>query len=288
MSIKKYLKQLHIVLSSRNKTIVKANIVQLRPNQLLLGRRAIITGGTSGIGLAIARAFINAGASVIVASRNQNKISEALSDLNTIKAENIICDGLVLDTTDILNFEKALEEAAVKLGGGYDILVNNAGINGGHITDVSEDEFDNILNTNLKGAFFLSKYVGQYFKENHIEGNILNISSAASLRPALSAYQLSKWGLRGFTQGLARALAPYNIIVNGIAPGPTMTPMLKKTSQDELTHPKNLIGRYAMPEEIANIAVVLCSDMGRTIVGHTVFMSGGSGEINNDDIDYKF
>ena len=90
MSIKKYLKQLHIVLSSRNKTIVKANIVQLRPNQLLLGRRAIITGGTSGIGLAIARAFINAGASVIVASRNQNKISEALSDLNTIKAENII------------------------------------------------------------------------------------------------------------------------------------------------------------------------------------------------------
>ena len=288
MSINKYLKQLLIVLSNRNKTIVKANIVQLRPNQLLLGRRAIITGGTSGIGLAIARAFINAGASVIVAGRNQKKISDALSELNTIKAEGIICDGLVLDTTDVLTFEKALEEAAVKLGGEYDILVNSAGINGGHITNVSEDEFDNIMNTNLKGAFFLSKHVGQYFKENHIEGNILNISSAASLRPALSAYQLSKWGLRGLTQGLARALAPYNIIVNGIAPGPTMTPMLKKTSQDELTHPKNLIGRYAMPEEIANIAVVLCSDMGRTIVGHTVFMSGGSGEINNDDIDYKF
>ena len=78
------------------------------------------------------------------------------------------------------------------------------------------------------------------------------------------------------------------IRVNGIAPGPTLTPMLNKSIDDELTHHKNLIGRYAIPEEIANMAVILCSDMSRTIVGHTVFMSGGSGEINNDDIDYKF
>lgn len=288
MTVKKYIKQLFIVLSNRKQTVVKANIVQLKPNELLKGRRAIITGGTSGIGLAIAKAFLNAGANVVIAGRNQGKISYALKTLQSNIANNIICEGVELDLTDPSMFDKALAEASIKLGGGYDILVNNAGINGGHITKVTEDEYDKIMDTNLKGIFFLSQHVGRYYKENHINGNILNISSAASKRPALSAYQLSKWGLRGFTQGLARALAPYNITVNGIAPGPTMTPMLNKSDQDTLTHPKNLIGRYAMPEEIANMAVVLCSDMGRSVLGHTVFMSGGSGEINNDDIDYKF
>lgn len=287
MTIKKYIKQLFIVLSNRNHNIVKANIVQLSPNELLKGRRAIITGGSSGIGLAIAKSFVKAGASVLIAGRNPEKISKALSEIRNHET-NSMCEGVELDTTNVSSFEEGLRQAAEKLGGSYDILVNCAGINGGHISYVTEDEYDRIMDTNLKGVFFLSKLVGNYFKENHIEGNILNISSAASMRPALSAYQLSKWGLRGFTQGLARALAPYRITVNGIAPGPTLTPMLNKSIDDELTHHKNLIGRYAIPEEIANMAVILCSDMSRTIVGHTVFMSGGSGEINNDDIDYKF
>jgi 3-oxoacyl-[acyl-carrier protein] reductase len=125
-------------------------------------------------------------------------------------------------------------------------------------------------------------------KENKITGNILNIISSSGLRPAASAYTLSKWGVRGLTLGLAKSLIPYDIVVNGLAPGPTATPMLMKDGSEEIGHTSNPLGRYAMPEEIANMAVVLTSGMGRTVVGDIVYMTGGAGIITFDDMDYKF
>lgn len=107
-------------------------------------------------------------------------------------------------------------------------MVNNAGVIGGAIKNTTEEEYDTIMQTNLKAVFFLSQLVGKYMKEKHIEGNILNIASSSSLRPAVSAYTISKWGIRGLTMGLARSLAPYGIVVNGLAPGQTATPMLQK------------------------------------------------------------
>ena len=125
--------------------------------------------------------------------------------------------------------------------------------------------------------------------KNKIQGNILNIASASSMRPAISAYHISKWGIRGLTEGLARSLAPYGICVNAIAPGPTATPMLGKNEEDnDIGHPRNLLGRYATPEEIANMAVILVSDMSRTIIGDMIFMSGGGGIITNEDVDFNF
>lgn len=125
-------------------------------------------------------------------------------------------------------------------------------------------------------------------KENKVEGNILNVGSSSCLRPATSAYTLSKWGIRGLTLGLAKSLAPYGITVNGIAPGPTATPMLLEDSQSNITNNSNPIGRYVLPEEIANMAVVLVSSMGRTIVGDMIYMTGGAGIITYDDINYSF
>lgn len=109
-----------------------------------------------------------------------------------------------------------------------DILVNNAGLVGGDIRNTSEVDFDKIINTNLKSVFFLSRLIAEDMVKNGIEGNILNIASSSSLRPAISAYTLSKWGVRGLTQGLAKMFAPHGIVVNGLAPGPTATPMLGK------------------------------------------------------------
>ena len=77
-----------------------------------------------------------------------------------------------------------------------------------------------MLDTNIKGTVFLSKYFSEYLRQNDIKGNILNMVSSSGLRPAVSAYEISKWGLRGFTAGLAKKLIPYGIVVNGIAPGP--------------------------------------------------------------------
>lgn len=102
---------------------------------------------------------------------------------------------------------------------------------------------------------------------NQIKGNILNIASSSSLRPANSAYTISKWGIRGLTSGLAKSLAPYGITVNGVAPGPTATPMLLKEDIHNISHPNLPAGRYVLPEEIANMALFLVSDMGRMVVG---------------------
>ena len=159
---------------------------------------------------------------------------------------------------------------------------------GGDISNADERQYDLIMDTNLKGAFFLSQAVGRYMKQQDIAGNILNVASSSSFRPASSAYTISKWGLRGLTLGLAKSFSPYGIVVNGVAPGPTVTPMLLKDKNDDLTFERNPLGRYALPEEIANMAVFLVSDMGRTIVGDIVCMTGGAGLITFDDVNYNF
>lgn len=144
-----------------------------------------------------------------------------------------------------------------------------------------------MLDTNLKGVFFLSKKVAEYMKNNNVHGNILNIASSSSLCPANSAYCLSKWGIRGLTEGLARTLAPLDIVVNGIAPGPTATSMLMNDTSN-LYHSKLPLRRYALPEEIANMAVILVSSLCRTVVGDIVYMTGGAGNLTNENLTYNF
>lgn len=258
-----------------------ATIVQLAPNELLRGRRALITGGTSGIGFAIAQAFLNAGASVVITGRSEVRITKALDAL----ANPDMACGYVLDNAAVNTFETTFQN--IHGSAKIDILVNNAGVLGAVLPNAKEEDYDAILNTNLKGAFFLSQLVGKYMKENGIKGNILNIASSSSLRPAVSAYTLSKWGLRGLTLGLGKALAPYGITVNGLAPGPTATPMLMKDTSN-ITNNRIPLGRFVTPEEIANMAVFLVSEMGRPIIGDIVYMTGGAGVVTYEDMDYSF
>lgn len=288
MSLKKYLKRgIHYVLTGEPVKNIQASIVTLGPNELLKSRVALITGGTSGIGFSIAKSFLNSGATVVITGRNDERIKESCIKLKSDLYEDKVF-GVVLDNTQVDTFETVFHDI-IKLvkGRQIDILVNNAGVLGGHISTTSIDEYDNVMDTNLRGVFFLCQLFGRYMKENQIKGNILNIASSSSLRPAVSAYTLSKWGIRGLTLGLARALAPYGITVNGIAPGQTATPMLLKDTSKGLAN-KTIIGRYALPEEIANMAVFLVSDMGRSIVGDIVYMTGGSALLSYEDMDYGF
>lgn len=116
--------------------------------------------------------------------------------------------------------------------------------------------------------------------DRRIKGHILNFSSASSLRPASQPYAISKWAITGFTKGLADILIPYGITVNAIAPGPTATPMLGKTTNDEIGHDVCPAGRYATTQEIANLALFMVSGMGDLIVGDTFYITGGSGIIS--------
>ena len=286
MSIRNLIKKILLFIFSKRPVYTTANIVTLAPNELLKGRCALITGGTSGIGCCIAKAFLDSGATVIITGRNNEKLKASCEKLAEVHKDKIF--GIVLDNTKVNMFEQVFHSAISLVGGrNIDILVNNAGVLGGHIRTASVTEYDNVMNTNLRGVFFLSQLFGKYMKENHIEGNILNIASSSSLRPAVSAYTLSKWGIRGLTLGLARAFAPYGITVNGIAPGQTATPMLLKDTSRGLAN-NTILGRYALPEEIANMAVILVSGLGNTILGDIVYMTGGSALVSYEDMDYHF
>ena len=167
-----------------------------------------------------------------------------------------------------------------------DILVNCAGTNSGDVFgSIREEDFDQVINTNLKGTLFVSQIMANYMTKNKIPGNILNIISTGAFRPANTAYRISKWGVRGLTIGMAKSLIPYGIVVNGIAPGPTATGMLQ-ASNDDLTRLENPAGRMATAEEAAELAVHLVSQAGRLIVGEIVSVSGGAGTITFDDVTY--
>lgn len=266
---------------------VIAKIVELKQDNLLQGRTALVTGGTSGIGYEIAKSFLKAGATVIITGRDQNRVDRAVDQIKTNIADSKVY-GVVMDIKEVELIKKKID-LVIKLVPCHqiDILVNNAGVSGDSFGTTTEEQFDNTIDTNLKGVYFLSQFFAHYFKDNKIKGNILNIASSSSIRPVNSAYALTKWGIRGLTEGLARYLAPYGITVNGIAPGQTATPMMHK-STDNIYHSTNLIRRYIMPVEIANMAVFLVSEAGRSIVGDIVYMTGGSGNVTNEDLPYEF
>lgn len=279
------------MLLAKRPIVMNANIVQLGPTELLKGRAALITGGTSGIGYAIADAMLRAGAdAVVITGRSETRLKCAAEKLQSASQDR---RGRVfweqMDMCQIDSLQECFDRITAKISNKISILVNNAGVLGATFGQAEEKEYDAVLDTNLKGAFFLSQIIAHYMKDSKIEGNILNICSSSSLRPASSAYILSKWGLKGLTQGMAKQLAPYGIIVNGLAPGPTATPMLLTDVEKQgLFHPNIPVGRYASPDEMGNMAVMLTSGIGRMIVGDIIYMTGGAGVITYDDLQYSF
>lgn len=247
-------------------------------DKILDGKVALITGGSGGIGLAIAKSFIDSGCKVILAGTNENKLKSAVDSLEEREKSKYI----ILNVLDITQIPNKVQEAAEKFGGSrIDILVNSAGVvSHSDFFEMSEEEYDTVMDINTKGTFFMGQAVSKYMIEKNIKGHILNISSASALRPAWTPYQISKWAVRGLTLGMADMLLPYGIVVNAIGPGPVATPMLNKQAGDSIYSATNPSGRFALPSEIASLATFMVSDMGNLIVGDTFYMTGGSGTIS--------
>ncbi len=246
-------------------------------DSLLEGKTALVTGGSSGIGFAIAKMFLSVGCKVIIAGTNEDKIKRCCDELDSCSVK-----GIVINLNEIGKLKDKVDEAAGLFGNSaIDILVNCAGVNPKkNFFDISEEDFDKTMDTNVKGTFFMCQTMANYMINNKVKGHILNISSSSALRPAWSPYEMSKWTIKGFTVGLADTLLPYGIIVNAIAPGLTATPMLGKQSDCDLDLWTSPIGRFASPDEIANLATILVSDLGNLVIGDTLYATGGSGVIS--------
>lgn len=235
----------------------------------------VITGGSSGIGLAIAKRLTAEGAKVVITGRNQERLNAAREEVGSG-----CCGSLQWDVSDVHIIEENLIRAEEMMGG-LDGLVNNAGVStepagrGYDPWDITPDEWDAIMDVNLRGSFFLMRDFADYLRKRNRSGNILNISSNAACMDIIGPYGVSKVGLMRLTRALAKVCGPDGIIINGIAPGATFTPMLSWANDIDEPLPKSAIGRYIRPEEIAEIAAYLMSDAGVVICGHTVVADAG-------------
>lgn len=257
--------------------------------EVLKGKVAVVTGGTTGIGFEIAKAFIHNGASVIITGRDSERIANAVVKLKKEigNSENMFVCGEVLDNTMTTQIEDRWKQILSHIENKHiDILVNNAGvISKTHFGKTDEKDYNLVMETNLKGTYFLSEIVSNYMIENGIKGNILNISSSSALRPAVSAYSMAKWAIHGLTLGMAKKLSPYGIVVNSIAPGPTATRILQSDNIININRMSSPSERYATASEIANLAVIMVSDMSKMLNGDTMYATGGCGLLTFDDYD---
>lgn len=239
----------------------------------LSGRRALVTGATRGIGLALATALAQAGASVIVTGRSSDTVDRAVAEL---QAQGFSAEGHVLDVTRTADIQRCLVEM-----GDIDILINNAGTE--QICpslDADEALWDTIIATNLKGAFFCAQAAARSMTRRE-GGTIINLCSLTSAVgvPGATAYGSSKSGLTGMTRALSTEWAPLGIRVNGIAPGYFETEMTQAFYQDaawvESMQAKIPLGRFGELEDLAGAVVFLCSPAARYITGQILYVDGG-------------
>lgn len=273
MSIKSIIKKL-FMLSKEKKLIPIIHLTE--STKILDGQVALIVGGSGGIGIGIARSFIESGCKVIIAGTKLEKLEYYSSQIREKYPERI--STLKLDLLDIKSFHNKIKEAS-NIYGKIDILVNAAGVHTSNIDlwNVTSEEFDKVMNINLKGPYFFSIITARYMRDNHIKGHILYISSSRGLEPAWSPYGLSKWGINGMVKGLGKMFIPYGIVVNAIAPGSTATELLGYKDGDSIFTAENAAERYIMPDEIGIYAKLLVSDAGNMLIGETINISGGRG-----------
>ena len=245
---------------------------------MLNGKVAIITGGTRGIGFSIVEKFLENGAKVVLLGSKQESVIKALNELKS-KNEGYEVDGAWPNLSELSSVEEVFSNI-VKKYGKIDILVNNAGISAmDKIYDYKEEDFRKIMDLNVNAVFNCSRAVVKYMKENG-GGVILNTSSMVSIygQPSGCGYPASKYAVNGLTKSLARELGKDNIRVNAIAPGVTLTDMLKNVPDSVLEPVVKAIplGRVGMPEEVANAFVFLASDMASYITGTVLSVDGAA------------
>jgi NAD(P)-dependent dehydrogenase (short-subunit alcohol dehydrogenase family) len=240
---------------------------------------ALITGGARGIGLAIAKTFLDAEARVVISDNYEFELESTVKDLEISYSGRF---RSVLGHVSVEDDVKNMVDLALEKFNAIDILVNNAGISGmNYFWEMPVEEWDNILDVNLKGTFLCTKEAVKVMLQRGTRGKIINIASVNSVMPTtgIAAYCASKGGLLMFTRAAALELGPHGINVNAIGPGSTLTPLtegfynlpgLKEAFLDRTPR-----GRFGEPEDIANVALFLASDYADWVTGQIIYVDGG-------------
>ena len=244
----------------------------------LTGKIALVTGASSGIGHASARLLAKQGASVVVAARRIEKLEELVSQIKSAGGKGL---AVKMDVTQKQEIDDAVKKA-VEAYGRLDILLNNAGVvESSPFLELTEQSWDKVLDTNLKGYFLVAQKAAKEMAKNKW-GRIVNIASIAMGGQGvgfagIAHYCASKGGVVAFTEALADELAPMGIIVNCIAPGIIQTEMTKSTDPQALNAilSKVPLKREGKPEEIASAVIYLSSDEASYTTGATLVVDGG-------------
>ncbi len=239
----------------------------------LTGKTAVITGGNIGIGKAFSLALARCGASVVA--------TYFTSDFEDFAEEGQTIYGLFLDATDSAQVNKVMAEAAQKLGGKIDILINNAGGLLGRVltSEMSDEHFHNVMDVNFSSTFYCTRAVQPYMPDG---GRIVNLSSLAAHDGGGNGsviYSASKAAVIGFTRGMAKELGARRITVNALAPGFIANTTFHNTFTPDAVQQaiigKTPLGRGGTPDDVANAALYLVSDMGSFITGELMEINGG-------------
>jgi len=243
--------------------------------KLLEGKTALITGASRGIGEAIAREFAEQGACVAFTFHSSEERALKLEVALTEKCGN--AKAYKSDASSYEASEKLVKDVISDFGK-IDIVVNNAGITRDNlILRMTEEQWDEVINTNLKSVFNMTRHVSRHMMRNRC-GSIINISSVVGItgNPGQSNYAASKAGIIGFTKSIAREMGSRNIRCNAVAPGFIETEMTEKL--DDATREKYFenipLGRFGRPHEVAQVCVFLASDMSSYISGQTISVCG--------------
>lgn len=244
---------------------------------MLKGKAVIVTGAGRGIGATIARCFAKNGANIVLNSRSPStSLHDTAQEVARLGGQAVMSVGDVSDAS----YVQQMVAVALREFGTVDILVNNAGlIKDRPLLFMKESDWDDVLATNLSGAFHCTKAaIKPMIKQR--SGRVINIASITALagRPGQTNYGAAKAGLIGFTKSLAREVAPHNILVNAAVVGVIDTRMTRQIPRDTLKEISAMVplGRIGQPEEVANVCLFLASDMASYVTGTTINVSGGA------------
>lgn len=269
MSYKQYLKRsAKYILRGVPVKNITANISYLQPNNRLSGKKIIVTGGGKGLGAAMAKKFVSEGASVLISGRNEQTLRST--------AGRIGCKYLTLDIQNTAELDNFISEAD-RILEGVDCLVNNAGISLHEPTffDVTPETFDAQIATNLRGGFFLTQSFTKLLLRGKRKGNVLFISSETGETVDIRPYGFTKAAINSMVQGLACLFVKEGIRVNAVAPGITASDMTGYKVDGDLFLEGNATNRVYLPEEVAETACFLLSDVSGCVSGQVIVCNNG-------------